>query len=368
MKGVKLRIRPATAGDYDAVANLLNRIFPPVDIEKRKRLWRWRHELNPARNSKIPPFLVAEKNERIAGVHGLVPMLFKVGNNTLTVVCSCDYAVQPDARSAGMKLKLAAFSKEISPLHLSTSANRAANKITLALGGKELETGKLKLLNVLKYHRLIYSKLKGKTGGGIARFLGTIMGGPLNLYSGLRGHTGKLEIDPAYKLEPVSAFDQKHDDFWNGISADYDICVIRDSRYLNWRYIQYPFGKIQCRELLRDENVKGILAVHHSIDEDGLRFTAVLETLVSRNDNKSLNILLQQAVKAAVQNGSHYITSAPHDPQNLEYYRKIGFRIKTAEYSPFTYKNNSPIGENFLADERRWYFSLGDGDICYYFE
>ncbi len=368
MKGEKLLIRPATEEDYDAIADLLNRIFPPVEVEKRKKLWRWRHDQNPAVNDKTPPFLIAEKSGKLVGVHGLVAMLFTVREDILTGVCSCDYAVEPDARSAGMKLKLAAFSKDISPLHISTSANRAANKITLALGGKELETGKLRLMNILKYHGLIHSRLKDKISSGPAKVMSILGGTFFKMHSALRGIPGKDKMASGYEMNPVSMFGERHDDFWNEISADYDICVIRNSRYLNWRYIQYPFGKIQTWELLHEKKVRGLLAVHHSIDEDSLKFTAVLETLVGRNDQQALDILLNHAVKSAIKNGSHYITADPHDPQNPEYYRRLGFRIRTSEYSPFTYKNNSEIDDSFFDDERRWYFSLGDGDICYYFE
>jgi hypothetical protein len=366
MKGKQLTIRPAISLDYDAIGNLLNKNFQPVAIEKRKKLWEWRHNQNPAVEKDMPAFLVAEKSEQLVGVHGLIPMRFKVGYKIITGVCSCDYAVDPRIRSAGMKLKLQAFSKEISQLHISTSANEAAYKVTLALGGKELKKSRIKFLKVLKYQDLISSRLKNKTNGFISKILGSIAGVPLNLFSAIKGNSVKVKTGSEYELRQITAFDTRHDDFWNEIASGYGICTIRDSRYLNWRYKSYPFGRIESLELMHKGNIKGILAIHHSIDEDNLPFSAILETLVDRIDNKSLEILLAEAIQRAIRTGSHYITVAPHDAEDLELYRRHGFRIRTAHFSPFTYKNNSDIDESYFDDESKWYFSLGDGDICYY--
>ena len=72
MKGKKLTIRPAISLDHDAIGILLKKNFQPVAIEKRKKLWEWRHNQNPAVEKDMPAFLVAEKSEQLVGVHGLI--------------------------------------------------------------------------------------------------------------------------------------------------------------------------------------------------------------------------------------------------------------------------------------------------------
>ena len=162
-------VRPATPDDSPSIAELLDRTLGKRSYGQRLKLWNWRFDRNPARTDAFPSFLVAEEKGRIVGVQGLIPLRVKAGTQQLNASCSCDLAADPAARSAGMKLKLAALAKELSPLHLSTSANEPANKITLALGGKEVFSGRRKYIKPLKASGLMRRGLEKRgTAGEIA--------------------------------------------------------------------------------------------------------------------------------------------------------------------------------------------------------
>jgi len=65
-----------------------------------------------------------------------------------------------------MKLKLAALSKDLSPLHLSTSANEPACRITVALGGKRSLVGRRKWILPLKASGLMSRRWAEKERSG----------------------------------------------------------------------------------------------------------------------------------------------------------------------------------------------------------
>jgi len=297
-----LNIRPATSADYSAIASLLDRILGKIQFEKRLKLWQWRNDANPARTPEIPDFLVVEKDGHIIGVHGLTPMLVKAGDRQFHAACSCDFAVDPTARSVGMKLKLKTLEKEISPLPISTSANEPANKVTLALGGKELSTGRRKLICPLKASGFVKKaaiKKFGLRGKVIPGLCFITVGKPLDWVLALICRLKSFPKVPDSRILDIDRFDQRFDRFYEKISRHHPIMTVRDSSYLNWRYTDYPFEGVQSFAMLRDDEPLGFAVIHNTVDEHGLRFIAVLELLVPIGEKAVFENLLGEIFRRA---------------------------------------------------------------------
>lgn len=358
----KILIRPATTADYPAIANLLNQAFGQVPLEKRQKLWGWRNENNPARDRRIPSFLIAEKNGQVVGVHGLTPLRIKVADNEFRVGCSCDLAVNPAARSVGVQIKLRAMSKDISSLHISTSANEPANKITLALGGKEISVGHRKYLKPLK----LSAFLRRKIGGAPGRILGTLLGIPLDSIMSIARQTRPYPKPADSTIQDFKQFDQRFDRFWDKISKNYPIMIIRDSAYLNWRYANYPFGGVQAFGLVRADEILGFAAIHTSVDEHGLAFAVLLELLTQPGQKKIFEYLLRESIKRASRGGAHYIQAKTSVAEWAAQFKKYGFKAIDLSYSCATFKNNTDLPDELFAKEGNWYLSYGDGDFCYF--
>jgi hypothetical protein len=366
-----LVVRAATESDYPAIASLLDTIFEPRPYAQRLKLWRWRYDANPAKSGSIQPFIVGEQGGKIVGVHGLVPLRVKVGDQTLVASCSCDLAVDPAARSAGMKLKLRTLSKELSPLHISTSANEPANKITLALGGKEVASGRKKLIKPLLTGSLVKRMISEK-GGKFWRTAGAItsvlVGKPVDWALAIgRKFTTYPQVEGA-TFEEIKRFDLRFDQFWESVSRETEIMHVRDSAYLNWRYVEYPFPGIQSVALVQDNRILGLCVIHVATDTDGLRFAAILELLVPRAETDAFDQLLGEAIRRAIESGAHTVTARTSVQEWEERLTRNGFRIRKMPFSPITYKNNSDIPNSVFDNNANWYVSLGDGDGCYYFD
>ena len=362
-------IRGANPVDYPQIADLLDRTFGKISYDDRMKLWKWRYNSNPAREDTFPPFLVAEKNSQIVGVHGLIPLRIKTGDNELVTSCSCDLAVDPSAKSAGMKLKLEALSKELSPLHISTSANEPANKITLALGGKEVTFGREKFIKPLRISGLICRKWRrGGTSGRVAAKFFTELLKPADcILSVFNTFRSNKNIDRC-KIKEIYKFDDRFDRFWEDFSKEKKISVKRYSSYLNWRYVDYPFSGIQSFELSFKNEMSGFMVTHTSMDEDGLCFVALLE-FMGRNDEISVyKQLLDEAIRRSVKIGAHYMVALASTARCKDALQHRGFQSHILNYSPVTYKNNSDIPDQLFKQDSNWYLSLGDGDISHYFE
>lgn len=370
MKKGKLRVRSATSADYPAIASLLDRTFGKIPFEKRIRLWRWRYDVNPARTAEMPAFLLAEQDERIVGVHGLTPMRVKVGDRLYCAACSCDFAIDPSARSTGMKIKLKALSKEMSPLPISTSANEPANKITLALGGKELLGGRRKLLKPLKasgFVQKIVASKAGAFGQVLARISGILIGKPLDWILAIMRRFRSFSRVANAGIQNINQFDQRFDQLWRRISQNYSILIVRDSSYLNWRYANYPFSGVQSFGLFRENELLGFAVIHNTIDEDGLCFVAILELFVPPGEKTAFEHLLEEIIQQATQAKAHYIQAWTLVPEWEKLFTHHGFKVRNSFFSPTTYKNNTDLPNELFDEDNNWYMSLGDGDICYYF-
>ncbi len=356
MKKSKLLVRPATEVDYPQIAELLDNVFHPIPIEKRLRLWKWRYDDNPAMTPDIPPFLVGEKDEKIIGVHGLTPLRVKIKNETFITGCSCDLAVNPKARSAGMKIKVRAMKKELTRVPMSTSANEAANKITLALGGKELTPAKTKYLKAIKYSGLI-----GKRFGSFAGLVSK----PLDWALGYKD----TSIDTKdMKLENISEFDNRFDQFWNIVSGERENLFVRDSAYLNWRYIRYPFSGIEAFALIANHTVTGYAAIHKSLDDDDLPFIAILELMTASGDKATTRILLAEVLNRALDFDADTVIAKTNDTRIARIFEETGFKKRSLPISPFTYKNNTDLPDEQFDTDANWFIALGDGDASYFFD
>ena len=366
MKKPPLTVRPGRPEDEQSIGALLDRIFDdPRPLEQRRRLWKWRYDDNPAKTDAFPGFLVAEQGGEIVGVHGLAPLRMKIGETVLTASCSCDLAADPKARAAGMRIKLAALSPDLSPLHISTSANEPANKITLALGGKEAPGGRRRLIKPLRVSGLLGRALKAKMGALAA--VAALVGKPADWLLAL-GRLGSRPSVPGATVEVLSGFDERFDRLWQRMAGDYPVIMVRDAAYLNWRYAEYPFAGIESIALSKGDEVLGLAVWHRSIDEDGLPFAALLELMTPRGETAVSARLLAEVIRRAGGAGAHYITARTCDSELEALMLRRGFKIREAHYSPVTYKSNTDIPEDVLSGAGNWYMSLGDGDGCYFYD
>jgi hypothetical protein len=169
------------------------------------------------------------------------------------------------------------------------------------------------------------------------------------------------------KIVDVTVFDARFDGIWEELAKKHVILAERDSSYLNWRYSGYPFPGIRSFELSRGKQLLGFSVVHIAVDEDRLRFAAILELAGRTVEDGVTEHLLGEAIRHARTAGAHYLI-ARASASDEKSFRKIGFLAREMSHSPVTYKNNSDVPKELFADDRNWYVTLGDGDGCYYYE
>jgi GNAT superfamily N-acetyltransferase len=363
--GSTVIVRRGTPADADGIAALLDRAFGVRPRGARERLWRWRAGENPARHPDIPPFIVAEQHGAIVGAHGLVPLRVKVGDDIVTAACSCDFAVDPAARGSGMALKLQAMDRALTPLPMSTSANAVANRVTLALGGKELDSGKVKLIRPLSVSRVLRRRLPAGMPGRVAA---ARIAGALPDLALAAGRALRRPSMAGASLETVTRFDDAFDRLWNRVAATRPVAVVRDAAYLQWRYASYPFGGIETIALRRDDQVLGYVALMRLLETDGLRGAVILDLVSDPDEPRVDAVLASAAARRAAAAGAYAVSTLAPTTDTRRVLERRGFVSRESDRSPYTYKANRSQHAELLGDPANWLIGLGDGDAMYAYD
>lgn len=358
-----VRVRPATADDRPAIAALLDSVLGPHPYDDRVRLWDWRTGLNPARPDGFPDFLVAESRAGIVGVHGLIPLRFQSGGDTVLSACSCDFAVAADARGAGLPLKLAAMAPSLSAVPLSTTANEAAGRLTVALKGAMLPPAAVRYLRPVRLGRFVAARLGG---GPLARAAGAAASLPDWLLRAAEA-IQRVRLPAAGEVVEVREFDSAFDDLWERVRAGRPVGLVRDAEYLNWRHRDYPFGGVRAFAVRRAGRVEGAGVIQIGTAPDGLRVAAVTELIADGGERDIAALLVAELIRTAVESGVDYLMAFAPTPGIEAALARARFRRREAGRSPYTWKANRADDHGLLADPARWLYSLGDGDACFFY-
>ena len=365
-------IRPMRSGEELEVARLLDEAFGAVPFETRRRLWDWRNQENPAQNSlDLPSFLVAEAAGEIVGVHGLFPLRLKVGRQIVPVSCACDFAVSPSARTAGLKLKLEAARCGQVQAHLSTSANEAASRLTVALGGVEVPEANTTYVKPLRFAAVASrhaSRLgRGLPGGRTLGLVGSVAGGIMDSAGGtlrrLRGIPNPLR---GCVVSRVRSFGPEHQELTHEAAAEAHAHILRDSQYLNWRYLQYPFSGIEALEARAGGELVAVGVSHSHLDSAGNKVGSILE-LLYRPDASEIALGLLSLMEDHLRECGAVVCLLRTGSVNLREALKVrGFRAREGGRSPYTYRLGSQDLALLSGGSASWYLSLGDGDAAFH--
>ena len=102
-----------------------------------------------------------------------------------------------------------------------------------------------------------WSVPKEETGNALKRVTLTFGGKAASVYSSLRAAACKSPVE----IRAVPRFDADFDRFWQRLTLDGRLHSTRDSRMLNWRYVDHPLYRYERLAAYRDGEVVGFIVV-----------------------------------------------------------------------------------------------------------
>ena len=335
-----LKLRQATWGAIDPVRSSLS-------------TWYWQFRDNPTGKAFC---CLAEDKGTIVGQYTAIPTRISVGDEETVLAFSCDTMTHPDYRRQGMFVTLATRLYE-------TMAKKA---------GIETVWGFPNVNSLPGFTR----RLGWKTVNTLPNWVGFTH--PLALlYCALQAPRSlptpapdkgllKLPKNPAgFRFTAISRFDASFDRLWEARKPRNRIIQVRDSLYLNWRYLgveafgYLPFG------VYEQGNLAGYVVLRME-RIFGLRVGVLMDLfpLPVLNPARTVEVL-KWTKRFCLLNGSMFVVGLmprPHQP----IFRKAGFLKAPDRFSPRKWilgVRNSGRHNALLQHPASWHILCGDTDI-----
>jgi GNAT superfamily N-acetyltransferase len=170
-------------------------------------------------------------------------------------------------------------------------------------------------------------------------------------------------------VESVEATDPALDDFWPRVRGKYPVMVVRDCRFLDWRYSQVPARDYQLRAARRDGEIVATAALR-STTVEGVACGMVVDLLVEPSQHGRLGgkMLLHHATRRFKQQDLDLAgcLMLPH-AEEANLLRRQGYVLcpRALQPQPFhvilRMHNGEPDSRQLL-DLRNWFLTMGDFD------
>ncbi|GAB4330910.1 MAG: hypothetical protein Kow0099_01880 [Candidatus Abyssubacteria bacterium] len=348
---MKLKYRPFQQGDEDALSDLFNEVFGWRPVPS---YWDWKYFQNPAGPHDA---FVAECQGTIVGEIAAVPIRVKIGSEEVIASQTCDIVIAPRYRKGTPFFRLHKMASDevdrrqwefVYGISVKTTY-RISTKV-LGFSGVGPIRRMVKILNPVPF---LGQRFRGRI---LADSLGAIARNGMRMLEWKR-----LKPSPTIEIRHVESFDKSFDELWERRARDFEIMVVRNSQYLNWRYCANPVQKYTTLAGFRDNALAGFVTLCSRV-ENGIRRGYILELLAPPDDDELTRSLLCHAI---LQFGREHVDIAnmwlfEHMP-GFEISRKLGFRPKESPHDLII----RPHGEQekgYLSDITRWFLTIGDSD------
>ena len=167
--------------------------------------------------------------------------------------------------------------------------------------------------------------------------------------------TGKSSLS----ISQVSSFPEDIEKLWERVSANYDVILVRDKKYLEWRYIVAPNRYLILIARSKDGELSGYMIARISDMED--RREGFMVDFLSLEDNPRVFNRLVLTLLEVFQTNKVDIISTWAMKRSF-YYKtlvKLGF-LPWTKIPLICYKNE--LGNKILNNAYKWHFTIGDSD------
>lgn len=322
-----------------------------ADTDERRYEWLYRQ--NPS-GEAIGWIAVDEKDDKPVGFTVATPRLVRVkGKNIVCWNCG-DFSIDKKYRSLGVAVKLRKMARdgvdtEVVPFLYAHPNDRML--VVHQRVGHPVMGQMVRYAKVIRLNRKIKELLKHN-------LLANIISGLVNPLFGLIGkeqwYKKGYEIEFGDNIEYGNEFDV----FFDEVSQQYPVCVVRNAAYLNWRYSASPLYKMTTMMLRKNGILCGYLIYYYQEPD----IVQVKDVFYRDNDvaKHLLGILISKLRKQGVCTISiGLLSSNPF----IEILRFFDFSQRADTSSVIVYPNPSFEYAIVVKDAKNWFMMVGDRDV-----
>lgn len=338
----------------------LNDFFCFVFQKQRSlRQWHWEFLENPATaNLAKPIIVVAETEGEIIGHASVVPVFLKYKNNTFLVALGADASVRPAFRELKLLVDLVEYAKRVAmkegailqfgfPTYYYPVVKRLLRYKDLCSLPILFRRLNWRLALQTRFPRLPTVFIRS-----IARLSNRCYSMLLALKHGSR--------ESEVVVREVPYFDHRIDSLWDKAKERYEIMLVRNQQFLNWRYAYKPEDPHTILIAEQGHDILGYIVLNVKRLQDAtvgfvMDFLALEGSIDALLVKAALRYLLSQEVDYAL------CRVLREDPVSATL-RRYGF-WERPEFPPMHglyHLFSAGVDETFLQDPKNWHLTYGD--------
>lgn len=354
-------IRKYESGDEKQIIRLFEEVYGKRmgKIESFKH-WNWEYKFNP--NKRIEIFL-AFHNHKIIGQYAVIPVKMKIGNKDYITSLSLDTMTHKDYRGQGIfpilaKKLYSEIGKNGIPITYGFPNALSYPNFMNKLEWFEISDVPI-YIRPLNFTSLLNHYLKIK-------FLSKIFSRFIDFFFNFT--LEKKKMDNNLKIKKINEFGKEVDDLWKLTKKEMPICIVRDSKYLNWRYFKKPEEKYDVFAIKKDAKLKGyiILKIEERFD---LKIGLIVDILTNRSNMAYQDYLIKYAIsyfkkkKVDIVSVIMYPHCRYYKSLKKQKFLKLLKRLLPEDIYFGARLNNSKLNIQFIKNPINWHITWGDIDV-----
>lgn len=318
-----MKIRSYLKGDEKAIMDLDARVLPSIWNRRTLQNWYWKYtETNPAGHSLV---WVAEHDDRLIGHFAAVPYRLKVLDEILIASHSIGALVEEKYQNRGL-LKL--------------------------VGDKLMED--------LVGHNIPYTwgfpNVRAYAFEKVALGYGDL----INFDEWQLPKKGLERKEPPLSFRKITAFNQDFDRLWDACAPGYDVAVVRDKTYLNWRFFGRPDWWYFPYGFYENDQLKGYIVFKLYREEKLLR-GHIIDIFARRDDEETFSQLIDGGLNFFAEQAVDMVTVWIWGSPLIEkLFTAKGFIKKETDRPLILRVNMEHKYQEQVKDNSHWYFTMGD--------
>jgi hypothetical protein len=338
--------------DRQEVFSFLRTVCAPHDSDRLILQWDWKYDGNPFRPDAEPYILLLKDGGQIIGMEGVTRLRAVLAGKEHWVSLGGDLLLHPNYRGRGLAPRIVAQVQADNPLRFSWRNPLSHRSVGHQPG---TSTRMFPLVKPLDF-AYVTQRLTGR------RWLGRCAAAVAESAPRLIRARRQQTAVPGVSVVQVDAFDQRFDALAQRASRDYGAMLLRDERYLSWRFINRPDVRYTVLAAQRASDVVGYMVLRSAADDAGVRWGYVVDFLVAERSPSLFSLLLEAAIACLRHDGVKAISCRTPPP-----YRRVLYRYG---FLPWFWGPPSYFCVNFMLpdlrvfeDLRQWFVTMGDGDL-----
>jgi GNAT superfamily N-acetyltransferase len=342
-------------------------------VHKGEERWTWQFVRNPfgSRSEGLLPVWAAFDGGRVVGQIAVQDALLQVEEQTLEAGWIVDVMVLPGFRGHGLGHRLHDEVVRGVPILVTLTMARATRRIAekagcITLGPVHQLTRWVRLDAESVRRYLLARTVYHPRINALARFLcrrllfHRALPIVVNPLLRLRDVVRRSRARPGPTvIEEVRSFGVEADRLWERTRRDYPVIVPRDSRFLNWRFVDCPTLSYRRFVARRGNETVGYLVLRRCEPEE-LPQGVIVDLYAARGDTTTIRDLVRHSIAFFGQEVAA-IDCATSVPEYEAVLRRHGF-FATRTALPTCVCTDAALRRRLEELKDQWFFSKGDHD------